>query len=152
MSEPPAILDYGARSDPERRRRRWRLFRRLLLVAAVLLVGVVVFVALQINGFVKRQRAAMETARQHIPLIRAHTDGDSRFSNVLYAPFTAQNGSLLISGEVPNQQALTSLQQVVAGTSPPVPVVWSVDIVPLLTGPTTVPTTTPAGGTRPPPP
>jgi hypothetical protein len=143
MEEPRAILNYGTRADSERTRRRWRLLWRVVLAAALLIVATIVVISLEVNGFVKRQQAAVEKARQHIPLIQAQTNGDSRFSNIQYAPFTAQNGSLLISGEVPDRQALTALKQVVLGTSPPVPVVWSVDVVPLASGPTTIPTTRP---------
>ena len=115
-----------------------RVSRECLLVSLVQL-GAGVLLAGYAGG---RQRANMARARAHIPAVRAAVAEDPRFSGLRFNEYTAHNGSLQVSGAVAGMDDLADLKKIVAATSPPVQVVWTV-FVRTAAGPTTATTTLP---------
>jgi hypothetical protein len=144
MSAPTLQYRDGDSIDHQRARRT--LVRAVVIVAvaaiAVVLGGIGVF------AYISHQiHARMEAAQEHIPVVEARLAGDARWRDIQLYGHTQRNGSLLVSGGVASPGDLTTLQQIVQSTSPPVPVVWSVQV--FTSPPTTTTTTISTSATQP---
>ncbi|MDB5300140.1 MAG: hypothetical protein JWO87_1803 [Phycisphaerales bacterium] len=98
----------------------------LLLVAVLAVVGVSTFLIL--SG---RLDANLLKAREHIPIIQSRIAGDDRFKYIVFEAGTQSNGCVWVGGTVANPSDLAALRQIIQNTSPPVPVVYHVGILPI---------------------
>lgn len=103
----------------------------LQIIAIVTMLGVAAVLLIQRFGPFPRQMENMAAARQHIQILRPALQQDSRFTNIVLHPFTGAGGSLLVSGELLSDAALTDLKQVVVTSKPPVEIVYHVYVIPL---------------------
>jgi hypothetical protein len=93
---------------------------------AIIALGLSLLLLYQESG--PNQGRNMAKARTHIPVVAAKLQGKTEFDLIGMHPYTDLGGSLLIEGDVATNQDLLDLQKLVASTSPPVPIAWSVDV------------------------
>ena len=72
------------------------------------------------------QKANMERAEQHLPVIQQCLDKDARFKKVQLYVYTGLDGAIGVSGEVDTEEVFQELKKIVASTIPPRPVYWKV--------------------------
>ena len=72
----------------------------------------------------------MERARTHIAVIQPAIRADARFQNVEVAPYTKDNGCLLVHGYVTSEQALNDLRRIIDGSKSPVLTRFTVSVIP----------------------
>jgi hypothetical protein len=100
---------------------RTKVWFSLLVFAA----GVAVYYPYSPGG---RQSRNMRRAEQHIELIRPRIAADPRFARVRLGPFTADEGSLGVSGGVATQADLAALRAIIDASNPPVTVNYYVGV------------------------
>ena len=77
-----------------------------------------------------RQKRNMAAVESYLPKLTPLIKADPRFMHVKPQVFTGYDGSLLMMGGVLAEKDLSDLKKVVESTSPPVMVIWKVDVVP----------------------
>ena len=97
---------------------------------AIIAVAVAIYYPFSPGG---RQGANMRRAERHIQTVRPQVAADPRFANVRLAPFTAQGGSLLVSGTVATKADAAALRELVEQSGPPVEMAFRVIVYPAAT-------------------
>ena len=71
----------------------------------------------------------MRKAEQHAGILKPRLANDPRFANIRLEAFTAQNGCLLVEGEVSNAADVEALRRIVMQSNPPDEVVYHVRVI-----------------------
>ena len=104
----------------------------LKIIGAIAVIGIVVvaiykhFVPYTYDEQAAKNYAAAE---HHIPILKPLLTNDSRFTNISLYPFTGSGGSLEISGDLFTDRDLADLKRIVDSSSPPVTIVWQVQVI-----------------------
>jgi hypothetical protein len=72
----------------------------------------------------------MQAAEKFIPTLSPRVRGDHRFDNVKLVPYTGQDGSLGVIGDVSDERACDDLRRIVLDSRPPVPIAFLVNVIP----------------------
>ena len=107
-----------------------------LFIVAIALVAFAIYYPFSPGGV---QAHNMAKARAHIPRVQCVLESAPQFDAVELHEFTAEQGSLLVSGTVPTRTDLDRLKEIVASTSPPTAVVFWVSVEDEISRPETGP-------------
>jgi hypothetical protein len=103
--------------------RRHGSFSNLALVIVIILIAFAIYYPFSPAGVQSRN---MAKARAHIPVIQRALGSDPRFANISLHDYTANDGCLIVNGNVLAGSDLDQLKKIIASTSPPTDVVYVV--------------------------
>lgn len=77
----------------------------------------------------KSFNANMQAVEAFLPTLEAAIATDEAFSDIRAFPTTAKGGAIQIDGSIASEH-LARLHSIVESTSPPCPIIWSVNVLP----------------------
>lgn len=131
-------LEYRAPDQAESQAARRRIIIRIGIIILSVVVALVASVVIVFVIITRRLDENLRKADDYIAVAKVMLAKDRRFQNVELGDFTELGGSVLVEGTVATSSDLSALQRCIQMSTPPVPVLYHVQVV-ATTNPSTAP-------------